>query len=57
MLSVAIVTVWLQTGSNFIFLLTALRGVSQDLMESAMSVSVSALSGLVSSYPWSIGTT
>lgn len=36
MLSVAIVTVWLQTGSNFIFLLTALRGVPQDLMESAM---------------------
>jgi len=34
MLSVAVVTVWLQTGSNFIFLLTALRGVPEELLES-----------------------
>ncbi len=36
MFSVALVTVWLQIGSNFIFLLTALRGVPGDLVESAM---------------------
>ncbi|MDD3212861.1 MAG: sugar ABC transporter permease [Eubacteriales bacterium] len=36
MFSVALVTVWLQMGSNFIFLLTALRGVPGELVESGM---------------------
>ncbi len=36
MFSVALVTVWLQLGANFIFLLTGLRGVPEDIMESAM---------------------
>ena len=36
MFSVALVTVWLLVGSNFIFLLTALRGVPEELVESAM---------------------
>ncbi|MCE5343593.1 MAG: sugar ABC transporter permease [Eubacteriales bacterium] len=35
MVSVAVVTVWLEIGSNFIFLLTALRGVPEELVESA----------------------
>lgn len=34
--SVAIVTVWMQLGTNFIFLLTGLRGVPEELNESAM---------------------
>jgi len=36
MASVAIVTVWLQLGVNFIFLLTGLRGIPTDVEESAM---------------------
>ena len=36
MFSVSLVTVWLQIGTNFIFLLTALRGVPEELLESAM---------------------
>lgn len=35
MYSVALVTVWMSIGSNFIFLLTGLRNVPQDLLESA----------------------
>lgn len=34
--SIGIVTVWLGFGMNFIFLLTAIRGVPQDIKESAM---------------------
>jgi len=34
--SVALVTVWLQVGINFIFLVTGLRGVPQELSEGAM---------------------
>ncbi len=34
--SVTVVTVWLQMGVNFIFLLTGLRAVPQELKESAM---------------------
>ncbi len=36
MLSVALVTVWMGFGFNFIILLTALRGVSPEIKESAM---------------------
>lgn len=34
--SVALVTVWLQLGINFIFLVTGLRGIPNDINESAM---------------------
>ena len=34
--SVALVTVWLQLGINFIFLVTGLRGIPNDIIESAM---------------------
>ncbi len=34
--SVALVTVWLQIGMNFIFILTGLRGVPEEINESAM---------------------
>lgn len=35
LISVAIVTIWLNIGINFIFLLTGLRNISDELMESA----------------------
>lgn len=34
--SVSLVTVWLQLGMNFIFILTGLRGVSEEINESAL---------------------
>ena len=35
LLSIAIVQIWLSTGYEFIFLLSAVRGISQDIIESA----------------------
>ena len=35
LISVAIVTVWLNIGLNFIFLLTGLKNIPSELMESA----------------------
>ena len=35
LLSIAIVQIWLSTGYAFIFLLSAVRGISQDIIESA----------------------
>jgi len=50
MISIAIIQIWLSTGYAFIFLLSAVRGVSQEVIENARLEGASPLRQLISIY-------
>jgi len=50
LLSIAIVQIWLSTGYAFIFLLSAVRGISQDIIESASLEGATPLQMLLKIY-------